>query len=90
MIFGSAPTLVKIGPPVSSIGFFYWRSMSPQFYVSLNGDTHVMLVSTFAPDIIHLGTIGYKNTTTHMYFTTYYPARDRKLVTCHAEFLTVP
>ena len=32
-----------------------------------------MLVSTFANDVTHLGTIGYPTSTTHIYFTTYYP-----------------
>ena len=49
-----------------------------------------MLVSTFATDVTHLGTIGYPTTTTHIYFTTYYPLSARQWVTCQAEFLTVP
>ena len=88
MIFGSAHTLVKIGLNVSNIGF-YWGSTAPHFYVSSNGDSHVMLVSTFSIDTTHLGTIGYPTTTTHIYFTTYYPPSGRQWVTCHAEFLTL-
>ena len=49
-----------------------------------------MLVSTFATDVTHLDTIGYPTTTTHIYFTTYYPLSARQWVTCQAEFLTLP
>ncbi len=59
-------------------------------FVRSNGDSFVMLVSTFATDVTHLGTIGYPTTTTHIYFTTYYPPSDSQLVTCQAEFLTLP
>ena len=64
--------------------------MSPHFYIISNGDSLVMLVSTFATDITSLGTIGYPITTTHIYLTPYYPHSDRQWVTCQAEFLTVP
>jgi len=59
-------------------------------FVSSNGDSHVMLVSTFATSITHLGTIGHPITTTHIHFTTYYPPSDRQWVICQVEFLTVP
>ena len=58
-------------------------------FVSSNGDSFVMLVSTFVTDVTHLGTSGYPTTTTHIDFTAYYPPSDRQLVTCQAEFLTL-
>ena len=58
-------------------------------FVSSNGDSFVMLVSTFATDVTHLGTIGYPTTTTHIYFTAYYPPSNRQWATSQAEFLTL-
>ena len=49
-----------------------------------------MPVSTFATDVTDLGTICYLTTTTHIYFTAYYPPSNRQWVTCQAELLTVP
>ena len=64
--------------------------MGPHFYVRSAGDSHVMLVSTFATDITHLGTMKYPTTTTRIHFTVYYTPSDRQWVTCHAELFTVP
>ena len=64
--------------------------MSPHFYVSSNGDSFVMLVSTFATDITDPGTIEYPTTTTHIYFTTYYPPSVRQYVTYRSGFLADP
>ena len=59
-------------------------------FVSSNCDSHVMLVSTFATDVIHLRTIGYPTTTTNIYFSPYYPLSARKWIACQSEFLTLP
>ena len=59
-------------------------------FVSSNGDSHVMEVSTFATDVSHLGIIGYPITTTHIYFTAYYTPSNRQWVTCQVEFITRP
>ena len=43
-------------------------SMSPHFCLTSNSDLFVMLVSPFAPDITHLGSIWHPASTSHMFF----------------------
>ena len=48
-----------------------------------------MLVSTFAPDIAHLGSIWYPANTAHMFSTTYHVPYGRQYIMCQAELLTI-